>query len=284
MLAGASLYGQLGLFQSPTPNPDEHFGSPIVPMGTDRVLIGRYLFDLQGNLIRTFQDPAPIPSRTFGASIAAVGPDKVLFGSPADSNVSGDEDVAYLFDINGSLLRTYRNPSSHSTTFGLAVAAVGADKVLIGDPARLEPRAGRAFLFDLQGNLLRTYDDPSTDAEASGFGSALTGLGTGKVVITRGRSLPAFAYVFDLQGNLLSTVRTPAMFSFLISPVAAVGDDHFLIGLPQSVYDTDVLRMNSGHAFLFDASGQFLTNFQHPRRWRTVILAMPLRRWVPTGF
>src|SRR5690242_13728546 len=85
LLVATSLHGQLGLFQSPINIAGEHFGSTIVTIGTDRVLIGRYLFDLQGNLIRAFEDPEPNSSGSFAYSAAAVGTDKVLIGSPPDA-------------------------------------------------------------------------------------------------------------------------------------------------------------------------------------------------------
>ena len=81
-----------------------------------------------------------------------------------------------MFDLDGTLLANFNNPHSDlSDRFGSAVAAIGADKALIGpytDDTDGED-TGTAFLFQTDGTLIATIHNP-TPASGDHFGFALS--------------------------------------------------------------------------------------------------------------
>ncbi len=145
---------------SPASNPDfapNEFGKSITAVGADKVLIGAsgfsnpgvltgraYLFNLSGTLLRTFDNPTPAAFERFGVSLAAIGADKVLIGATGDSVGQSSSGTAYLFDLNGILLRSVNSPApGFQNGFGAAILPVGSTQALIGD------HRGSVFLLDL---------------------------------------------------------------------------------------------------------------------------------------
>lgn len=170
----------LTTFTNPTPAVGDLFGSAVSAVGADRVLIGAfsdntgatdagaaYLFSTNGSLLATFTNPTPAVRDYFGYSLAAVGVDQVLIGAYQDDTGTTDAGAAYLFSTNGTLLITFTNPTpAVGENFGWAVAAVGADRVLIGasyDDAGTQG-AGAAYLFSTDGTLLVTFTNPAPAA------------------------------------------------------------------------------------------------------------------------
>jgi hypothetical protein len=147
---------------NPTPASGS-FGSSVAAVGVDRLLIGAgslasagaaYLFDLAGNLLTTFMNPAPPGpfGDRFGAAVAAVGSDRVLIGASGNDTGASSAGVAYLFDLAGNLLTTITNPApANGEEFGVSVAGMGADAVLIGAwrdrVGAIE--AGAAYVFSI---------------------------------------------------------------------------------------------------------------------------------------
>jgi len=151
----------LKTFTNPTAAPFGLFGGSVAGIGSDRVLIGAegaaeaYLFSSGGTLLTTFTDPTS-SGLGFGSAVAAMGDERVLIG---DYNYSASHQGqlrqlgrAYLFATNGTLLTTFTNPNPSAVqAFGLSVAAVGSDQVIIGSVWKDTgaPDAGAAYLFDL---------------------------------------------------------------------------------------------------------------------------------------
>jgi hypothetical protein len=172
--AGAAYAGAVYLFTTngtlltsitnPTPALDEWFGSAVAAVGSDQVVIGApydntgatdagaaYLFSANGTLLTTFTNPTPAVDDQFGAAVAAVGNDRVLIGAGMDNTGASDAGSAYLFSTNGTLLITFTNHTPATfDLFGIAVAAVGSDRVLIGTS-----EAGEAYLFTLPSGTTR---------------------------------------------------------------------------------------------------------------------------------
>ena len=113
-----------------------------------------YLFSTNGTLLTTFLNPTPSVGDFFGNSVAAVGSDRVLIGAKWDNTGGSDAGAAYLFSTNGTLLTTFTNPTPEIgyDNFGIAVAVVGSNRVLIGahqdDTGASD--AGAANLFSLE--------------------------------------------------------------------------------------------------------------------------------------
>ncbi len=126
-----------------------------------------YLFSTNGTLLTTFTNPTPAATDWFGYSVAAVGSDRVLIGAYQDDTGATDAGAAYLFSTNGTLLTTFTNPTpAAGDYFGISVAAVGSDRVLIGaygdDTGAAD--AGAAYLFSTNGTLLTTFTNPTPAA------------------------------------------------------------------------------------------------------------------------
>ena len=131
---------------NPTPAIGEWFGYSVAAVGTNLVLIGvpsdytggtgtggaAYLFSTDGALLTTFTNPTPANNDWFGNSVAGVGTDRVLIGAYRDDVSATDAGAAYLFSTNGALLTTFTKPTPARNGFGVVVAAVGTDAVLIG--------------------------------------------------------------------------------------------------------------------------------------------------------
>ena len=188
----------LTTFTNPTPAADDYFGYALAAVGNDRVLIGAlfddtgatnagaaYLFRTNGALLTTFTNPTPASGDMFGRAVAGLGVDRVLLGAHYDDTGAPNAGAAYLFNTNGVLLTTFTNPAPASDDFfGFSVAAVGADRVLIGAPYKdiSANNAGAAYLFSTNGTLLATFTNP-TPAADDYFGYSVAAVGTERVLI-----------------------------------------------------------------------------------------------------
>ena len=253
-------------------------GTAVVALGADRVLIGSpdhttdpdtgewagtaHMFSTNGTLLMTFDNPGPQSGDQFGFSLAAFGSDRVLVGAigfhtDPDPEVALTAGAAFLFNTNGTLLMTFTNPTpANGDYFGNSVAAVGADRVLVGAPFDDSggTDVGAAYLFSTNGTLLLTITNP-TPVPDDRFGARIATLGNGRVIINAssddtGETNAGSAYVFDYNGNLLATLNNPAPTTddFFGWRIAANGGDTALIAAPWS--DTKHVT-DAGSAFLF---------------------------------
>lgn len=225
--------------------------------------------EMSYTLLTVFTNPTPASGDYFGYSVAAMGTDRVLIGAYRDDTGATDAGAAYLFTTNGVLLNTFTNPAPETNDyFGISVAAIGTDRVLIGahwdDLGAVN--AGAAYLFSTDGTLLTTFTNP-TPAALDYFGSFVAAFGTDRVLIgaygdNAGASDAGVMYSFSTDGTLLHTFTnpTPAASDEFGHSAAVVGTDRVLIG---STYD-DARLVDSGTAYLFGASGALLVTFTNP--------------------
>jgi hypothetical protein len=256
---------------NPTPESSDLFGGSVAAVGTDTVLIGAreddsgapnagaaYLFSTQGTLLTTFRNPTSAMNDSFGHAVASVGSQHVLIGAYQYGSVE-DIGAAYLFSTNGALVKTFINPLPNSSYFGLSVAALGNDRLLIGAHEA-------AHLYSTNGAWLMTFTNPTPHFD-DGFGESLAALGNDRVLIgawgedTGGGNAGA-AYLFSTNGTLLTTFihPTPAFGENLGYPVAAMGNDRVLIG----ARGNDTGANAAGAAYLFSADGTLLATFTNP--------------------
>ncbi len=211
--------------------------------------------------VTTFTDPTPAHYDYFGSSVSAVGTDRVLIGAYGDSTGTSYAGAAYLFTTGGTLLTTFSNPApAVNGWFGNPVAALGADRVLIGAPfdSTAETYAGVAYLFSTDGELLTTFANPSPAANEY-FGNSVAVVGTDQVLI--GAPGAGTGYLFDTNGVLLTpfAMPTPTAYNFG-SAVAAVGTDRMLIGAAGD----STSASQAGAAYLFSSDGTLLATFAKP--------------------
>jgi hypothetical protein len=266
----------LTTFTNPAPSIASSFGVALANVGTDKVLIGAqgaaFLFQLDGTLLTTFTNPVPEVINRFGRDVAAVGTKALVIGA-VDNNVEPTlGGAAYLFSTAGTLLTTFTNPvPGYRDFFGVHLAAMGNDKVLIGAPGATDlgvELTGLAYLFDTNGTLLTTFTNPSPAYFAS-FGDGVAAIGEDHLIIGAtggpgGRNNTGIAYLFDSSGTLLTTITNPTPtpydsegFGF---PVMALGTDKLFIGASTASQGYD----RRGAVYLFSTNSTLLTTFTNP--------------------
>lgn len=147
----------------------------MAAVSNDRVLIGApfnykagvpsgaaCLYDSNGTLLATITASTPVANAQLGYSLAVVDNDRLLIGAPLEDDWTR-AGATYLFSTNGNPLVTFTNPTTSQFPnqylgFGLALAAVGSDSVIVGSPhddaGNLED-AGAAYLLSIPPPLLR---------------------------------------------------------------------------------------------------------------------------------
>src|SRR5687767_11346299 len=127
----------------------------MMPMAITCALAVSAAFAEPPVLVTTFTNPEPAVAVLFPTAIAGVGTDHVLFGAPFD-HLQGDTGAAYLFNTDGRMLHKFTNPETDPETarwgwFGLAVAALGSDRVIIAAPNEdvlAGAYMGKVYLFN----------------------------------------------------------------------------------------------------------------------------------------
>ena len=248
-----------------------------------------FLFDSNGNALRTYDNPNPVEGGFFGWSVAAAGDNEFLVG--ASRNTSNEVQQAgqvFLFDTeNTDPIRTYDNPNSDARfdftfggtipgtdhNFGVSVAAVGGDRILVGAPGHTSggiERAGQAFSIDRNdASLIQTYDNPNpseaADAKGAGnaFGISVVGVEDNLLIGASGNSFDDFtragqAFLFSQDSNeLIQSFNNPnPTNSGRFGRSVAGVEDNLLIGAPGND--------SSGQAFLFAQDGTQIQSFDNP--------------------
>ncbi len=260
----------LTTFTNPSPTTVQAFGWSVAAMGSDRVLISGfpnvnnpppylgsvYLFRTNGALLTTFTNPTPSSDGDFGQIVAALGNDRVLIGAYGANTGASRAGVAYLYNTNGALLTTFTNPTpAASDGFGVSVAGVGSDRVIIGafQDSTGASHTGSAYLFNTNGTLLTTFTNPAPE-DFDIFGSSVAGVGSTRVLIaayqdSAGTSQAGSAYLFSTNGTLLNTFTnpTPEAQDWFGYSASAVGVDQVIVG---AVWD-NTGAPDAGSAYLY---------------------------------
>ncbi len=237
-------------FTQPAPLTQEAgFGYALAAVDGERVVIGAYqddagapdagsayLFDSSGAELARFVNPTPTTNDIFGSRVAVVGTGQVAIAAPGDfgSGLFGVGSV-YLFDTDGTRLRTFNNPTpAEGDFFGSSLARLGTDRIVIGASAddSAAPDAGAAYVFDLGGTLLATIVSPDPSPE---YLEVLTAVGNDRVLVGTRRnsefSASGAAYLFSADGTLLTTFvdPAPADFGYFGISGAALDNDSVVI-------------------------------------------------------
>jgi len=252
------------------------FGSAIAHFGADRVLIGSpqdrkvYLFATNGALLTTIDGPPNGDAYSFGTTVVAFGNDKVLVGEPRLWNDAEDyfeTGRAYLYSTNGALLTTFNNPDvGVFMNFGISLAALGSDRVVVGASSFTESNPGAAYLFNTSGALLTTFTNPAPD-NYDRFGHTIAVASPNWILVGEtGDNTVATAagavHVFDTNGILLTTITnpTPAAYDYFGAGMALVGSGRVVIGASGD----DATGTNAGSAYLFNVDGTLLATVNNP--------------------
>jgi FG-GAP repeat len=185
----------LATFTNPAPTLGDNFGSTVATVGTEYILIGApgddqgaldagraYLFRTNGALVTAFDNPTPGANDQFSFRLSAFDNDRVLIGCPRDSSTVSMAGAAYLFDINGTLLKTFTQ-NAVNQNFGIPTAL--GNLVLVGAPSDNTGAAGAgaAYLYTTNGTLVATITNPAP-ASADHFGYKFVPVGSDRVLIS----------------------------------------------------------------------------------------------------
>ena len=252
----------LHTFTNPEPVNYADFGFSLAALGETHVAIGApgvnkvYLFTTEGTWLTVLTNPPPDASTDrFGGTVAALGSDRVIVGANQDNTGASFAGAAYLFATNGALLTTFTNPTPQPDDFfGLAIAAVGSDQILVGAPGDLTTNGfplGAAYLFSTNGALLLTITNP-TPVFGELFGGSVAGVGSDRVLIgdinDSTLNPHGVVYLISTSGALLATFTNPAaMYDHFSNPVAAAGTAWMVTGAPQN--NTGAYSAGLAHLF-----------------------------------
>ena len=200
----AYLYNTNGtlLVTLTNPSPGDHlFGHSVAAAFNDKLLVGAphsdpntinpgavYIFNTNGNLLRTLANSIPASFDNFGWSIEKFGTDRaVVTGSLVDTN-GFSHGAAYLFDSNGIVLATFASPIPVvNAQFGFSLAQVGNDRFLVGAPYDDDVRrTGAGYLFNTNASTLAIFTPPNAadyTAQYLAFGYSLAAVGSEAVLI-----------------------------------------------------------------------------------------------------
>ena len=280
-------------FLNPDPGPSfgDQFGQSVSISGNN-VLIGAheddtkasgagaaYLFDITtcdaaDGTVDTFcsipnlklYSPAPAAGDKFGFSVS-LDAGNILVGSKFDDAGGSNAGAAYLFNLSGTLLETFQNPSPNSgDQFGYSVSISG-NNVLVGalhdDTGAVD--SGAAYFFDITtcdaavtvDNICevatQTFLNPSPNS-GDQFGNSVSISGNNALVGAdkddTGAVDAGAAYLFDATtGTLLQTFvdPTPAPVNLFGRAVSISGND-IVVGAPGD--DTGAVDAGVVHLFL----------------------------------
>ncbi|MEE8153777.1 MAG: FG-GAP-like repeat-containing protein [Phycisphaerales bacterium] len=267
-MAGAQTFT---LISNPTPEIGDFFGIHVAAVGTDKVLIGApgddtkapnagaaYLFDLEGNWLRTFHSPDPVEDEFFGRWLIGVGANRVLISAIQDEDAKKGKPTlpgtAYLFDLDGTLVQTFTNPNpSIADVFGVS-AALDPNTLVIGSPGDDTDAedAGKVFQFQIGvKDPVQEFSDPPPEVN-HGLGFPIAALGLTRFVVgAEGANNDAGElHVFDIDSGLVvSTMQHPDPTFTLPTSVDALGTDKVLVG--SEGFEVNG-KKHAGGAFIFD--------------------------------
>jgi WD40 repeat protein len=208
----------------PNPHSSRRFGWSVDLYG-DNILIGSpglgsgnaYLYNTDGELLHTFNDPTPTHTPgyysqdEFGSSVSIDG-NRVLIGAQRDSTIADEVGQAYLFELDGTLLRIFDDPNPSITEqygdfFGTSVDLVG-DYLLIGATRddTMGDNIGQAYLFNVDGDLIHIFNDP-TPTTWGRFGDVLEMDGH-RVLI--GATTDSTSFEYAGQAHLFEIIPEPS--------------------------------------------------------------------------
>ena len=152
-------------------------GAPLTTAGGDAGAGVVYLFDTNGQLLRTLLSPNPVVNGYFGAGLALVGTD-LLVTAPGDSS-DGVNAVGqvYRFELTGfTQVQRYRPPQLQSgMAFGSTILVDGGTLYVAAATSVFSSTTGAGVVHAIDlttGNQIRSFEPPA-DVQDGGFGTAM---------------------------------------------------------------------------------------------------------------
>ena len=192
---------------------DDKFGSSVA-IGNGRIVIGSYqdddvasntgsvyVYDLNGNELKKLTANDAVSGNYFGYSVA-VGSGRIVVGSYGDNPFSNNSGSAYLYDLEGNLIKKIvPTDGASGDNFGYSVAVKGG-RIVVGaygddDQGNL---SGGAYLFDINGNQLAKLL-PSDGGPGHEFGYSVVASHKNIAITARGNTDYASTYVYSIPSQ-----------------------------------------------------------------------------------
>lgn len=174
---------------------------------------------IDGDFRTRIENPTPAANDMFGEAIAAYG-DIFVAGVPSDTDASTVDGAVYLYNIDGTLIKTITSPdeqlSPSFSSFGSTVA-LSSTRLYIADTQATrngQVLVGTVWIYDHSGNLLGEIY-PADAVSNTGFGGDI--VADDNLVVIRGFQtggpvIPGvgMAYVYDMAGTEIARITPPA--------------------------------------------------------------------------
>ena len=259
----------------------ENFGWSIAPLGTTRILIGApeddigstngagraFLFDLNGNLLKTLSSPNPGIYGHYGYAVAALGTNGFLVSAPGESVPNVGSGYIHVYDNDGNWIKKISHPSGQGAYFGLTLENVGTNgwfavgarfddvQTTVNAVLTNYTQAGMVHLFDQGGIYRQSVSSPAPD-HFGHFGDNISRVGSGRFVVGAyfegpGNVNPGSAYLFNMDGLRLTTLTKPFPQNedYFGGAVAGVGEEHIVV----SAKGDDTKALNAGSVYVYQA-------------------------------
>jgi len=247
------------------------FGKSVA-VGDNRIVVGdeadadvagnagaAYIYELDGTQLAKITASDGAAGDQFGSSVA-VGSGRIVIGARSDDDKARQAGSAYIYDLNGNLVKKIIADDGDTREFFGWSVAVGDNRIAIGAYHDGDKgfRSGSAYIYDLNGNLVKKII-PDDGTALDSFGGSVA-VGSGRIVVgsigddDKGRSSGS-AYIYDLNGNLVKkiTASDGAALDYFGNSVA-IGDGRIVVGAPLDNDDGSA----SGSAYIFDLAGNEL--------------------------
>jgi WD40 repeat protein len=178
------------------------FGS-VLAVGSGRIVVGCpgdntggldagsvYVYDMNLNLVIKLSADTRTVADRYGDSVS-VGSGRIVVGCTGDDDVGNDSGSAYVYDLNGNLIKKITEFDLVANIYYGSTVTVGSGRIIISDAV------GRSYLYDLDGNLIKLLIN-------TGNGVNEIASGSGRIVV--GNSSLNTAHIFDLNGVLLQSI------------------------------------------------------------------------------
>ena len=217
----------------------------------------------QATLLKTIQKPDPTAGAEFGSAVTITPASHILIGAPRSNSGDLNSGSAYLYDVEGTLLRTlHKATPGRDDRFGSAVAAVGtivAAGVPFDDTGG--ENTGAVVLFDEASGALRQTLRSNTPIVNAHFGFSLATTDGGLVIGAPNDDVVdatnvGSVYVYTIATGALRRIPNPALrgddFGWAVATVGAV----IAVGAPDALGVGGAV--DAGAVYLFDANGTLL--------------------------
>lgn len=202
----------------------------------------------------------------FGQGVA-IGGGRIVVTDPQDDTHGTSGGIGYLFDINGTFIKTFIGSGIDGFDhFGGREGngtAIGCGRIVC------DGEGTSVYIFDLNGNEIAKFTPGNFGFTGAGNGESVA-VGSGKIVtgapinINNGSNSGSI-YILDLNGTTAIEIDEPATWAgadHYFGWSVAVGNDRIVVGAPgDRVLDPGI---TPGAAYIFDLNGNFIKRLTDP--------------------